>query len=246
MLVALMILAATIQPSTRPATQPAEAAEKKPLSRYARATLAYLENLRDRETQTLQAMQRGTVGRPLRKRKAPPEYVKVGHPFRDLPAGATKYDDGSYSFQTYAHKRNAIREQMDRVKSLEDRIDATKRGEWIEGPPLEPPFTKGQFGRLTTDLRVQQVVDDRNALVIYFHETAPAGGRNGVWRAPDDEWIWLWVEVDTAGWTDETARRLPGNWEVVGTRRYVTVTGATKTVPVLKEIKLENKMTTRP
>lgn len=220
---------ATTQPASRPATVQ--------LSRYARATLAYLEPQYGKELATLRSMQRATVGRAVHKKKARPEYVPIGGEFRDLPEGATKYEDGSYSFEAYDLKRAAVRDQMERMKELKQRIDAAKRGKWIEGPPLKPPFNTGKFGRFVADLSVRQVIDSNNALVIFFEETRSAGGRNGFWESPEYNHIWLWIETDTTGWADDTWQRPPGNWEVAGMRQYTTVTGATRTVPVLKRVK---------
>jgi hypothetical protein len=108
----------------------------------------------------------------------------------------------------------AKRDLQETIQDLENLLSSTAAS--IPGLPTP---SVGTIGRLTK-AKVTQVVDETNALVSRSEET-------------------LWVaNVSTAGIVD--GRDLDDNLivEVVGTRRYKTVAGATNTVFVLKPLQI--------
>lgn len=114
-------------------------------------------------------------------------------------------------------------EEVDRMmrrierKHAEDRLrSALKKNP--ELPALRPgDFEYDQVGTLPAVLTVVQIIDGENAIV--------TAGRGSV--------FWL-TDVPTRDWVDDKMVRLDGVFVVTENRKYLTVTGAGKTVSQLR------------
>jgi len=139
------------------------------------------------------------------------------------------------------------------IRYNEDQLQRLSSPDYYPDVPRLKDFDEGNYGTIEAEgrgsafARINQVIDEHNALVTW--ECSEMGGvhvgKDGTpqpYKGIEYKYGPMWVVADTKNWSDGSG--LPASysrstiWMVTGTHKYVTTEGATRTVPLLKPILL--------
>jgi len=147
--------------------------------------------------------------------------AKRGKVQKGSASGSRQPGAYSYTFRTAEAKKEKVDQIAESLSNLKTAIKDLKSGQGYPIFELNMPVVPGKFGSSRLTLTVVQVVDDKNCLVNF------AGTEN----------TWWLTGVSTNGLTDGRKTYLgeeDGIFYVDGTKRYTSVGGGVRTIPLLR------------
>lgn len=123
------------------------------------------------------------------------------------------------------------------IRKVRAELGKLKNADGFAIQELTPPLRAGAVGALFEGGLVEQVVNEKEALIdLAFTIQGWTVRNNALVPNPTQSRVLAWVKTDTSAMTDDAGTALPGVWVITGSKKYDTVAGGTKTVFVLEPV----------